>query len=391
MAYAVLKQGREGRARARHPWVYEGEIDVIAGDPKPGDIVDVVDHRKRFLGRGFINPVSSITVRILTWIEEEKVNEEFFYRRLIEAHEYRKVVASGASCYRVVFSDGDFLSSLIVDRYDDVCAVQTAAFGMDVRKTMIVGMLADILGVSKIYERNDVRSRELEGLPLQSGFMMGQFPTAFWAEENGFSFWVDVERGQKTGLFLDQRENHKAIAPWCEGARVLDAFCYTGGFAIHAAGYGARQVLAIDSSGAALEIARLTADKNGLGDRISFREGNVFDVLRELEARRERFDLVIVDPPAFAPSKRTIEAAYRGYKEVNLRAMKLLAPGGVLVTCSCSYHMRPGVFLQMLADAAADAGRSARLVELRSQARDHPILLGVDETHYLKCAVLRMS
>lgn len=386
-----MKRGREGRARARHPWVYGGEIDAVVGAPEAGDIVEVVDHRKGFLGRGFINPASNITVRILSWDEGEAVDEAFFRKRLARALEYRKAVAGDAACCRLVFSDGDFLSSLVVDRYHDVCVIQTAALGMDVRKGMIAGILTDLLGAPGIYERNDARSRELEGLKLRSGFLVGEFPTAFWAEENGYSFWVDVERGQKTGLYLDQRENHRAIAPWCEGARVLDAFCYTGGFAIHAAGYGAREVIGLDSSGVALEAAKLAAERNGLGDRIALQEGNAFDVLRQLAADGERFDLVIVDPPAFAPSKRTIDAAYRGYKEINLRAMKLLGPGGILVSCSCSYHMAPEVFLKMLEEAAIDARRAVRLVELRTQAKDHPILLGVQETHYLKCAILRMD
>ncbi|MBC7082784.1 MAG: class I SAM-dependent rRNA methyltransferase [Bacillota bacterium] len=390
MAYVALKRGRERRARARHPWVYAGDIDVVAGDPTPGDIVDVVDYRKRFLGRGFINPVSSITVRILTW-DEQEIDEGFFYRRLAAARDYRRAVGAEAPCYRVVFSDGDMLSSLIVDRYEDVCVVQTLALGMDVRKDMIAAALRDLLGITKMYERNDSRARELEGLDQRSGFLGDEFPTAFWVQENGLAFWVDVARGQKTGLFLDQRENHRAVAPWCDGARVLDAFCYTGGFAIHAAAFGAREVVALDSSATALEIARLNAEKNGFGERISFIEGNAFDALRRLEAEGERFDLVIVDPPAFAPGKHAVEAAYRGYKEVNLRAMRILAPAGILVTCSCSYHMRPEVFIAMLADAAADAGREARLVELRTQARDHPILLGVEETHYLKCAIVRVS
>lgn len=390
MAYVVLKRGREGRARARHPWVYAGEIDTITGDPAPGDIVDVVDHRKKFLGRGFINPVSSITVRILTW-DEQEIDEGFLYRRIAAARDYRRAVGAEAPCYRVVFSDGDMLSSLIVDRYEDVCVIQTLALGMDVRKDAIAAAVRDILGTSKVYERNDSRARELEGLEQRSGFLGGEFPTEFWVKENGLSFRVDVARGQKTGLFLDQRENHKAIAPWCDGARVLDVFCYTGGFAVHAAAFGAREVLAVDSSSLALETGRLNAAENGLEERISFVEGNAFDVLRRLEAEGERFDLVIVDPPAFAPGKRAVEAAYRGYKEVNLRAMRILAPAGILVTCSCSYHMRPDAFTTMLADAAADAGREAKLVEMRTQAKDHPVLLGVEETHYLKCGIVRVS
>jgi len=390
MAYVVLKRGRDGRARARHPWVYAGEIDAIVGEHAPGDIVDVVDYKKRFLGRGFINPASSITVRVLSW-EEQNIDETFFYRRIAAARDYRRAIGAEAPCHRVVFSDGDMLSSLIVDRYEDVCVVQTLALGMDVRMDMIVAALRDLLGTSKIYERNDSRVRELEGLGQRSGFVSGQFPTAFWAQENGLSFWVDVALGQKTGLFLDQRENHRAIAPWCDGARVLDAFCYTGGFALHAAAFGAREVVGVDSSASALEVARLNAEKNGFADRVSFVEGNAFDVLRRLDSEGERFDLVIVDPPAFAPGKHAVEAAYRGYKEVNLRAMKILAPSGILVTCSCSYHMRPEAFVAMLADAAADAGREARLVELRAQARDHPIMLGVEETHYLKCAIVRVS
>ncbi|MCR4403236.1 MAG: class I SAM-dependent rRNA methyltransferase [Firmicutes bacterium] len=390
MPYVVLKRGREGRALARHPWVYKGEIDAIVGEPVPGDIVDVVDHRKRFLGRGFINPVSNITVRILTW-DGEEIDEGFLYRRIEAARDYRRDVGAEAPCYRVVFSDGDMLSSLIVDAYEDVCVVQTLALGMDVRKDAVVAAVRDIMGTRKVYERNDSRARELEGLDQRSGFVGEEFPAEFWVRENGLKFRVDVARGQKTGLFLDQRENHKAIEPWCGGARVLDVFCYTGGFAVHAAAFGAREVLAVDSSAQALETARLNAAENGFDGKVSFVAGNAFDVLRQLEAEGETFDLVVVDPPAFAPGKRAVEAAYRGYKEVNLRAMRILAPEGTLVTCSCSYHMKPDAFLVMLADAAADAGREARLVDMRTQAKDHPVLLGVEETHYLKCAIVHVS
>lgn len=390
MACVKLTKGREGRILAGHPWIYEGEIDQISGNPAPGDIVDVLDYRGKFLGRGFINPASKITVRILTR-EDEPVDGDFFRKQLVRAREYRRAVVGEIPCYRAVFGEADFLPGLIIDIYEDVAVIQTLALGMDVRKGLLVELLSDVFGLDKVYERNDARSRELEGLPLQKGFLLGEFPTAFWIRENELQFWVDVESGQKTGYFLDQRENHRAIEPWCPGAKVLDVFCYTGGFALHAASYGAKDVVAVDSSRSALELAQMAASRNGLERTVNFIEGNAFDVLRDFEARGESFDLIIVDPPAFAPSKRTLASAVRGYKEINLRAMKLLPPGGVLVTCSCSYHITPEIFLEMLADAAADVGRHARLVEFRPQAKDHPVLLGVKETHYLKCAFLRIE
>ncbi|NPV53063.1 MAG: class I SAM-dependent rRNA methyltransferase [Firmicutes bacterium] len=405
MSKVVLKRGREGRLRAGHLWVYRGEVAGIEGaadsglrpGPGPGDVVDVLDARHNFIGRGFISPTSNILVRILTRDPAEIIDEAFLRRRVERAVAYRRRVAPGVESCRMVFGEADLLPGLIVDKYGDLVVLQTLTCGMDARKDAIAGVVRGILKPRWIYERNDAPSRSLEGLPPRRGFLLaglggGDGPpgTQFEISENGLRFLIDVDMGQKTGSFLDQRENHAAIEPWCPGARVLDAFSYTGGFAIHAAAYGAAEVMGIDISGAAVEMARRNAALNGVGDRCTFAVANAFDELRGYEAAGESFDMIILDPPAFAKSKRAIEGALRGYKEINLRAMKLLREGGVLVSCSCSYHVTEDLFMTMIYDAAADARRQLRVIEMRTQAKDHPVLLAVPETRYLKCAILQV-
>ncbi|MBE3587208.1 MAG: class I SAM-dependent rRNA methyltransferase [Thermoanaerobacteraceae bacterium] len=390
MAVVKLTRGQPHRVLHGHPWVYGTEVSDIHGHFKPGDVVEVVDHRGRFVGRGYINPASQILVRLLTRKQGEKIDRAFFHRRLTAALDYRRRVVRDTNACRLVYAEADFLPALIVDRFGDYLSVQTLALGMDVHKQTLVDLLDGLVEPAGIYERNDVPVRELEGLPLKTGFLKGHFNPVVEIEENGLKFLVDLAGGQKTGYFLDQRENRLALQGLAEGARVLDCFCHTGTFSVYAAHFGAREVLGIDVAADALEMAGENAARNGFRSVCTFREGNAFDELRAMDRAGERFDLIILDPPAFTKSREALEGAARGYKEINLRAMKLLPPGGFLVTCSCSYHMTEDLFLQVLLDAARDVGRQLRLVELRRQARDHPMLLASPETYYLKCFVLQV-
>lgn len=385
-----MARGRHLRVSGGHPWVYRTEVEDIQGVFSPGDIVEIVDSRGKFLGRGYINPASQILVRIMTRNRDEDIDRQFFHRRIKSAWEYRKKAVRNSNACRVVFAEADFLPALVVDKFGDYLVLQTLALGIDVHKETIAGVLRELIEPAGIYERNDVSVRELEGLPLKTGFIGGEFDTMVEINENGRAFEVDLAGGQKTGYFLDQRENRMALKNLCGGARVLDCFCHTGTFSVYAAGFGAAEVLGIDISAAALEVARRNAARNGVGRICSFREGNSFDELRAMEKSGEKFDLVILDPPAFTKSKKALEGAVRGYKEINLRGLKMLRPGGFLVTCSCSFHMSEGLFMEVINQAALDAGRLARVVEVRRQARDHPMLLASPETYYLKCVMLQV-
>jgi 23S rRNA (cytosine1962-C5)-methyltransferase len=388
MATAYLVKRKEKRTEYGHPWIFRSDIDHVRGDLEPGDIVDVHDHKDKFLGRGYMNPGSQITIRMLTNIRED-IDYDFFYRRILAAWEYRKKVAD-IDCCRVVFAEADLLPALIVDKYSDCLVVQTLALGIEKYLVQITGILNAVIKPLAIYERNDVPIRALEGLEPRKGFLSGSCDTKIRIRENGILFDADIENGQKTGYFLDQKENRLAIKPFVKDAKVLDCFCHTGSFAIHAAHFGARDVLGIDSSELAVGLAAGNAAINSLGDVCRFEEANVFEKLREYDDRNERFDVIILDPPAFTKSKKTVEGAIRGYKEINLRAMKILSEGGFLVTCSCSQHMDSELFLDILYDSAIDAKRTARLIEYRSQAKDHPVLLASEETGYLKCAILQI-
>lgn len=373
-----------------HPWIYRTEVAGIEGDINPGDIVEVLDYRGRFVGRGYINPASQIMVRIMTRNRDEAIDHSFFRRRIKAALDYRKKVVRNTNAYRVVFTEADFIPGLVVDRFGDYLALQTLTLGIDRHRETIVDVLRELVSPAGIYERNDVNVRELEGLPLRTGFIGDEFNTVVEIVENGRFFEVDLAGGQKTGYFLDQRENRMALEYLCGGTRVLDCFCHTGTFSIYSAGFGAREVLGIDISGAALSMASKNAVRNGVEGICAFREGNSFDELRAMERAGEKFDMIILDPPAFTKSKRALEGAVRGYKEINLRAMKLLNPGGFLITCSCSYHMSEGLFIEVINDAALDAGRLARMAEVRRQAKDHPMLAASPETYYLKCVILQV-
>jgi len=388
MAKAYLAKNRETRVEYGHPWIFKSDIERIAGSCEPGDVVDVYSHKNRFLGRGYYNPASQITIRLLTRLEED-INRDFLYNRILRAWEYRLRVADPQSC-RVVFAESDFLPALIVDKFSDILVVQTLALGIDRWKQDIIEILNDIIKPRGIFERNDVPVRELEGLSQQKGFLSSPFDTRVEMMENGVKFLVDVENGQKTGFFLDQKENRAALAPLVRDGRVLDCFSHTGSFALHAAHYGAREVTGVDISAHAVACATENARLNGLESAASFVEANVFDLLRSLSDQKERYDVVILDPPAFTKTKSALEGAIRGYKEINLRAMKVIREGGFLVTCSCSQHVDNGMFMDIVYNAAHDAKRTLRLLEFRSQAKDHPILLSAAETQYIKCVILQV-
>ena len=330
---------------------------------------------------------SQIALRFVSF-EDRDVDRAFWCARLVAAERLRREVVERATAYRLVFGESDLLPSLIVDRYDDCFVIQTLSQGMDALKQMWIELLVERYSPRAIIERNEGRVRDLEGLPRLTGVIYGTDPGNLVIEENGVRFQVNLSEGQKTGAFLDQRENRIAAASYTRG-RALDCFTFQGGFALHLAGRADR-VVAVDVSGSAIELGMRNAEINNLTN-VEFLEANVFDWLREREAEGERFDTINLDPPAFAKNRASIEGAVRGYKEINLRAMKLLTSGGTLITSTCSYHMSEDGFLNLLADAAADAGRSVRIIEKRSQSRDHPVLLSMPETHYLKCVILRLE
>lgn len=385
-----IRKGAQHRLEAGHPWVYQSEIDFVEGDFVPGDIVEVYNFRRRFIGRGYINPRSQIIVRLLTREADEAIDREFFRRRLATAWEYRQKFVGEPEYCRLVFGEADLLPALIVDKFGPYMVLQTLALGIDQYKEMVVELLEEMFAPAGIYERNDVPVRELEGLEQRKGYLRGQFPTTIKVLENGIPFYADIENGQKTGFFYDQRENRTLLKAFVAGGRVLDCFCHTGSFTVHAALYGASAVTAVDISEPAVELARKNAALNGVDDRCDFRVANAFDVLRSLSDERQSFDTVILDPPAFTKNRGGVEGAARGYKEINLRGLKLVRPGGFLVTCSCSYHIDRELFAAIVVDAARDARRTIRQVEYRTQAKDHPILPAAPETHYLKFLVLQV-
>ena len=372
-----------------HPWIFANEVEKVEGTVTGGAVVDVFTHDQKFVGRGYINPQSRILVRLLTRKKGEEINEEFFLRRLRECWEYRQRLGYTENC-RLVFGEADSLPQLIIDKFNDYFVLQTLALGMDVWKPAIVKALETIFSPKGIYERNDVPVRELEGLPQQKGFLSAPFDTKIIINENGLRFHVDVENGQKTGYFLDQQDNRRAIQHIVKDADVLGAFTYTGTFELHAAHYGAKSVLGLDISGQAVRQANENAALNGLQDRCRFEEANAFDVLKQWAKDGRQYDVVMLDPPAFTKSRETIEKAITGYKEINLRGMKLVKPGGFLVTSSCTSLVQPELFLQTISMAAADARRSLRQVTFQTQAGDHPVIWGMENTQYLKFLIVQV-
>ena len=387
MARAILRKTRETRVRGGHPWVYASEIERVEGDFANGDVVEVVSSKGTLMGRAFYNPQSQISLRMLTR-SDEPVDRGFWERRVRDAWAYRQLLCDPDSC-RLIYSETDGFPGLIVDKFADVLVMQSLCLGIDRVKETIADILMEVVQPRGIYERSDVPVRRLEGMEQVTGLLRGEVPDRVEMWENGLKFTVDVKNGQKTGFFLDQKENRAAIAPLCRDARVLDCFCHNGSFALHAAKYGAQSVLGVDISEEALEVARENAQNNHL-DNVTFEAHNCFDHLRELTDAGERFDLVILDPPAFTKTRAAVERALKGYKEINLRGLKLVRPGGFLVTCSCSQHVSAEVFQDMINQAVRDAKKRVRLVEYRTQGKDHPILPASPETKYLKCMILQV-
>ena len=386
----ILRPGHDRRLRAGHPWIFSNEIDRIDGIPNGGDAVVVFSSRGDCLGTAYYNPHSLIAGRLLSRRQESIDTVDFFHQRLAAALDYRRRLYGERTALRLVHGEGDGLPGLVVDRYDSVLSIQLLTLGMERRRELILQALCELLAPAAIVARNDVGVRELEGLPLGVELLHGELPAEVVAEENGLFFRVDVTGGQKTGHFLDQKENHLALRGRVEGRRVLDLFCYSGSWAAHAARFGAREVIGVDISAGALALAAENARRNDLQSICSFQRADVFDLLRDWGKAGEKFDTVVLDPPAFVKSKKKLPEAIRGYLTINRRAMELVAPGGTLFTCSCSHHLQREVFLDLLRQAAAQAGRDARLLELRGQSFDHPVLLACPETDYLKCAVLQL-
>lgn len=384
MEVIISARGAE-RVRGGHLWVYRSDVKDARG-AGGGSVVRVVDERRRFVAQAFYSDRSEIALRALTQ-REEIVDRGWWRQRIDAAAARREAVARESSAYRVVFSEGDLLPSLIVDRYADVLVVQTLAQGTEALKNELVELLVERFAPRAVVERNDVRVREYEGLAQQTGVLYGEAPDELEIVQHGVRTIIAPLGGQKTGSFLDQRENHRAAGARA-GGRALDCFSFHGDFALHCAN-NCPTVLGLDVSGDAVRAARRNAELNGFTN-VEFREANVFDALREFELAGERFDTVILDPPAFAKNRGSVAGAARGYKEINLRALKLLNRGGLLVTCTCSYHMSESSFLELVAAAAADARRRVQLIEKRMQASDHPILVGVPETYYLKCLMMRV-
>lgn len=373
------------RLRKGHLWVYASDI-LETNKAQGGEIVEVTNPQGDAVATAFYSSHSQIALRILAK-PGEVLDKDFWRKRLLQASVYRKQVVHDTDAYRLVFGESDFLPSLIIDRYGPCLVLQTLSQGMECLKSLWIELLQELFNPAAIVERNDVHVRTLEQLPLQKGILAGQLPSSLDVTLHGLRFRVDVLGSQKTGAFLDQRENYLAAAQYA-GGKILDCCCFAGGFALHLARH-AENVVAIDTSAEALALASHNAMANSIAN-IQFVEANIFDFLRESHRQGQRFHQIILDPPAFAKSEDALSGARRGYKEINMRAMRLLLPDGFLVTCSCSYHLREQQFLEILLEAANDIGRQVRIVEKRTQARDHPILLGMPETYYLKCFILQI-
>jgi len=384
---ASVKISRRGAKRIRngHLWVYRSDVGT-ADDAAGGQIVRVSDEAGNAVGQAFYSDQSEIALRFLT-TGEETIDREWWRARLRRSAARRASIALETSAYRLVYSEGDLLPSLIVDTYDDVLVMQTLSQGTEQLKSTLAELLGEEFTPRTIVERNDARVRELEGLDRRAATLYGEASEEIEINQHGVRFLASPLGGQKTGAFLDQRENYLAARRVAHG-RALDCFTFNGGFALHVAS-ACESVLGIDISADAIAAAERNAVRNSAGN-VEFRAANVFDALREFEAGGERFDTIVLDPPAFAKNRASLTAAVRGYKEINLRALKLLNPGGVLVTSTCSYHLSEEMFLEIIADAALDARRRVQLIEKRGQSSDHPVLLGVPETHYLKCVIARV-
>ncbi|OUQ17230.1 rRNA large subunit methyltransferase I [Lachnoclostridium sp. An14] len=393
-AVVRIKKGEARALKAGGLWIYDNEIDSVTGDFENGDMVAVEDFDGYFLGYGFINTKSKITVRIMSRKRDAVVDESFIEMRVRNAWEYRKSTVDTSSC-RLIFGEADFLPGIVVDKFSDVLVVESLALGIDRWKPVILEKLKKVLaedGISirGIYERSDAKVRLQEGMERYKGFVGEPFDTKVQIVENGVKYMVDVEDGQKTGFFLDQKYNRLAIQRLCPGKRVLDCFTHTGSFALNAGIAGAASVLGVDASELGVAQARENAELNGLSDRVSFVCADVFDLLPELEAKGEKFDVVILDPPAFTKSRASIKNAVKGYREINMRGLKLVKDGGFLATCSCSHFMDPELFSKTIREAAVSCHKRLRQVEYRTQAADHPILWAADSSYYLKFYIFQV-
>lgn len=389
MPRIILKRRIAPRVLLGHPWIFSNEVELVEGEPAPADIVEVVTYDKKYVGLGYFNPQSQIIVRILTRNKGERVDADFFLRKIQACWAYRQRTGYTENC-RLVFGEADGLPQLIIDKFNDHFVLQTLALGIDRWKPEIAKALETIFKPKGIFERNDVPVRELEGLPQQKGFLSAPFETKIVIQENGLQFQVDIENGQKTGYFLDQQDNRRAIQHIVKDADVLGAFTYTGTFEIHAAHYGARSVLGLDISAQAVEQANANAKLNGLEQRCRFETANAFDVLKQWGKDGKQYDVVMLDPPAFTKSRATIQKAITGYKEINLRGMKLVKPGGFLVSSSCTNLVNPELFLEIIAMAAKDARRKIRQVCFQTQSADHPVIWEMDNTRYLKFLIVQV-
>ena len=394
-AVVTLRKGAGRTLKQGGPWIYDNEIESIMGSFEDGDIVLVHDFDGYPLGRGFINRNSKLTVRMMTRNRDTEVNEDFIHMRVQNAWEYRKKVMDDISSCRVIFGEADFLPGIVVDKFADVLVVESLALGIDRFKVMIVDILKELMEkdgihIRGVYERSDAKVREQEGMERRKGFIGEPFDTKVEIAENGVRYYVDVKDGQKTGFFLDQKYNRRAVAKLCKGARVLDCFTHTGSFALNAGIAGAAHVTGVDASELGVAQARENAALNGLEDRVEFICEDVFDLLPRLEKQGEKYDVVILDPPAFTKSRSSIKKAVKGYREINLRGMKLVKDGGYLATCSCSHFMDQELFTKTIGQAAQNVHKRLRQVEFRTQAPDHPILWGAGDSYYLKFYIFQV-
>lgn len=382
-----LKKGEEKRIIDGHPWVYANEVQSITGKDVQGSIAKVVSFDDRFIGYGYINHASKIIVRILSR-DDTPIDYDFFYKRIYEANQ-RRLDLGYSNNYRVVFGESDLLPALIIDKYGDYLSVQFLSLGMDVRRDMIVDILVKIFNPKGIYERSDVAVREKEGLKQRKGIIYGEFDPKVEIVENGIKMVVDLENGQKTGYFLDQKENRDNVKYYVKDADVLDCFCNNGGFSLCASKYHAKSVTSVDISKIATDQVEYNAKLNGFTN-ITTVTDDVFEVLRQYKKEKRKFDCIILDPPAFTKSKDTVKEGYRGYKDINMLGLKLLNKGGYLITCSCSQHLTLNLFLQMIKESVSQSHVTAQMIELRTQGKDHATLVNSDEALYLKVAVLRV-
>lgn len=390
MNQVVVKAGRDKRIRGGHLWVNQGEIGIIEIGVKPGDVVEILDSRGRFLGKGYFNPGAQIAIRLLTRNRNEAIDKHFFRQRILQALDYRRQICPAATSYRLIHSEGDLLPGLIVDKYEEYLVVQFLTLGMELWREVVIELLIELCQPVGIIEHNDQTLRRLEDLPERKGCLYGAAPAELVISDNQLNFVVDLSSDQEMKYPLDQSANRAALAKYVNGKNVLDCFCNMGGFAIHAAAYGAKSVLGVDISETAVQVATKNAALNGLEQQCQFKVANAFDYLREQVGHNQLYDLIVLDPPAFAKNKQVLDRAIQGYREIGFRALKLIAPGGILVTCSSSQYIDADLFWEIINTVAVDARRRLRLLERRSQGLDFPVLVGIPETEYLKCFIFEV-